>query len=199
MTNNKTDTIIPQLRAPDVQGMQKAIHNFLVSAGFSLDHPHLDETPQRVTQCWLECLLNGYQMDPKDILGETFPAEEKGLVLIRDIAFHGLCPHHLLPFTGKAHIAFLPNEKLIGFSKLADLVRCFTQRLVLQETANQLIIQAITDELQVKGAGCILEGQHACMTLRDAKHKDCKVVTSAFSGVFEEKPEWQLVLFNRNQ
>lgn len=169
-----------------------AVANFLQAQGFSLDQFHISDTPNRVAECWDQHLLNGYNVDPAELLRDQYPSSQTGVILVRDIHFHGMCPHHLLPFVGKAHIAYIPNQHIVGFSKISELVECLTRRLTLQETATQEVVRLLTEELQVKGAGCVMEAQHMCMILRDPQHHTSRITTSAYSGVFEE----QLVLQN---
>lgn len=175
---------------PERTAMQKAIKDLLTSAGFDPTHPHLQDTPQRVASCWLEDLLDGYSMSPAAILSDAFPSQNEGLVVVRNIHVHGLCPHHLLPFSGVAHIAYQPQSKVVGFSRLAELTRCFTHRLTLQETATRQIANALLEHLDARGAGCILEAVHTCMTLRGKDQRESRVLTSSFLGSLQTNPPW---------
>ncbi len=191
MNNNDKD--VPRLHQPNSKHMEKSIASLLEATGFDPSHPHLTRTPERVSQYWLENFLDGYELDPQTILKDRYPASEDSLVVIKDIHFHGLCPHHLLPFFGKAHVIYVPNKWVVGFSRLAELVRCFTHRFTLQETATQQIAHALMDELGALGAGCVMEATHTCMTLRKGDHQQSKILTNLFLGSLKDSPPWDQI------
>jgi GTP cyclohydrolase I len=110
-------------------------------------------------------------------------------VLVTDLSFHSMCPHHLLPVRGKAHVSYIPSGKLLGLGKIARLVACFTQRLTLQERATHQIAQALLEHLPAQGAGCVLEAEHLCLAIPGERHGSSRVITSAFVGAFHERPE----------
>lgn len=182
---------IPQERAPQQELMEQGIRLFLEGLGVPLDAPHLADTPQRVRACWQKDLLDGYQLDPAEILGDHFLAQSDDFILVRDIRFHGVCPHHLLPFFGTAHVAYVPKQHIVGFSQLGELVRCLTHRLTLQELATHQIAQALMEHLDAAGAACVMETTQLCMNLRSAEHTHSSVVTSCFLGTLRESPTLQ--------
>jgi GTP cyclohydrolase I len=174
--------------------MCKSIEDFLKASGFVSEHPQLVDTPQRVTETWLEQLLDGYHLDPVEILSEHYPSSDDGLVVVRDIDCHGVCPHHLLPFIGQADIAYIPDQAIVGFSKLTALVQCFTHRLTLQETATHQIAQALITYLGAKGAACVIKAQHLCMALRHSHQRKSQIITSSFQGSLRQNVEIQKFL-----
>jgi GTP cyclohydrolase I len=170
--------------------MARAIHDFLAAAGIDMGHSHLVGTPERVAKAWSDELLDGYDSDPAEILRENFDAEEppggpmSEIVLAKDIPFHGLCPHHLLPFQGEAHIGYIPSGKLAPFSGLARLVDCFAHRLEVQETITRQVADALVTHLGAKGAAVVLESEQTCMTVRGVKRRGTRIITTHFAGVF---------------
>jgi GTP cyclohydrolase I len=175
--------------------MSEAIRNFLESAGIDLNQPQLIDTPDRVARSWREELLDGYDADPALILKDSFEADRNrlklasGLVLVKDIPFHGLCPHHLLPLQGVAHIGYLPDGKLVPFSGLVRLLDCFAHRLEVQETVTKRVAEALMTHLGVKGAASVLESEQTCMTLRGVKRRGTRIVTSHFAGKFASRAD----------
>jgi GTP cyclohydrolase I len=175
--------------------MARAICDFLVAAGIDMNHSHLVGTPERVAKAWSDELLDGYKSDPAEILQESFDAEEthagpaSEIVLAKDIPFHGLCPHHLLPFQGEAHIGYIPLRKLAPFSGLARLVDCFAHRLEVQETVTRQVAEALVTRLGAKGAAVVLESEHTCMTVRGVKRRGTRIVTTHFAGAFNAEAD----------
>ncbi len=168
-----------------------AVRELLRACDLDLSHKDLTGTPMRVARLWATSFLSGYAMDPAVILGDPVLGEAPTeLVVIRDLPYHGMCPHHLLPYTGKATVAYLPGDKLVGFGRLGDLVRCYTQRLTLQERACNDIVDALMEHLDARGAGCVMVGAHTCLRIPDDKH-DATVVTSSFRGEMKGRPELQ--------
>lgn len=188
---------LPELgHPPNRQKMEQSITSLLEATGFSVTHPHLRETPERVAECWLNDLLDGYQAEPGALLADRYPVpEEGGLVVVRDMDCHGICPHHLLPFFGKVHVAYLPTEHIVGFSRLGQLVRCLTHRLTLQETATRLIAESLMQHLTAQGAGCVMVAQQMCMCLRSSEQNRSSVVTSCFLGEFKHRTDLQQLLY----
>jgi GTP cyclohydrolase I len=146
------------------------------------------ETPGRVIRSWSE-LYSGYKQDPATILKVFKDGACDEMVLLKNIEFYSTCEHHLLPFFGKAHIAYIPNGRVVGISKLARLLEVFARRLQIQERLGQQITETLMKELKPKGAACILEAQHFCMVSRGVQKQDSVMVTSSLKGVFLEKPE----------
>ena len=127
---------------------------------------------------------------PAKILGDPVEGEaDPDVVVVGGLRFHAMCPHHLLPYRGVAHVAYLPAGKLVGFGRLAELVDCFTKRLTLQERATHQIADALCRHLGARGAGCVIEAEQLCLALPDEKHDQSGVVTSAFVGEMRERPD----------
>jgi GTP cyclohydrolase IA len=169
--------------------VEDAIVTLLRACELDLGHKDLERTPTRVAKLWRDEFLSGYALDPATILGDPVMGEAPTeLVVIRDLPYHGMCPHHLLPYHGKATVAYLPREKLVGFGRLGDLVRCFTQRLTLQERACNDVADALMQHLDARGSGCVMVGEHACLRIPGDKH-DARVVTASFRGDMQARPE----------
>ena len=149
----------------------------------------LEDTPKRVIEAFEE-LYNGYSMDADTLLDATFNAEGyDGIVLLRDIEFHSTCEHHMLPFTGAAHVAYIPIEKIVGISKLARLVDLHSKRLQNQERITTQVADALEKHLKPLGAAIIIEAKHECMGCRGIKKSNATMTTSAMRGVFFDKAE----------
>ena len=168
-----------------------AAAQFLRACGLDPDgDADLRDTPRRVARLWRSEFLAGYAMSPAVILGEPVIGEaDPDVVVVGGLRFHSMCPHHLVPFRGVAHVAYIPNGKLVGFGRLADLVDCFTKRLTLQERATHQIAEALCTNLGAKGAGCVIEAEQLCLALPGEKHDASGVVTSAFVGEMRERPD----------
>jgi len=184
----------PLPAGPDVAGMRTAIRDFLRAAGIEIEGTELEETPSRVARAWRESFLDGYRADPAALFAETYPvpAGPKSLVLLKAIPFHGLCPHHLLPFYGRAHLAYLPGKKLASLSSLARLVDVYAHRLEIQETVTRQIADALTKHLKAAGAAVALETDQLCMTMRRPGRKGTRTITQHFTGAFARKSELRL-------
>ncbi|HEX7508226.1 MAG TPA: GTP cyclohydrolase I FolE [Polyangia bacterium] len=171
--------------------MSVAVAALLRAAGLDpAGDADLKQTPDRVAKLWHEEFLAGYAMDPAKILGEPVVGEsDPDVVIVAGLRFHSLCPHHLVPFRGVAHLAYVPAGKLAGFGRLADLVECFTKRLILQERATHQIAQALWQGLGARGAGCVLEAEQLCLALPGERHDKSCVLTSAFVGEMHERPD----------
>ena len=148
----------------------------------------LQETPARVIRSWSE-LYGGYKIDPVSVFKTFKDGACDEMVLLKDIEFYSTCEHHLLPFFGKAHIAYIPDGKVVGISKLARLLEVFARRLQIQERLGQQVTEAMNKYLLPKGAACILEAQHFCMVSRGIQKQNSIMVTSSLTGVFRDKPE----------
>ena len=146
----------------------------------------LARTPKRVTRSFA-WLTRGYRQDPLSVVGEgVFAEEHDHMVMVRDIELYSLCEHHLLPFFGKAHIAYIPNGRIVGLSKLARLVDVFARRLQVQERLTGEIAQAIEDVLAPRGVGVVIEAVHLCMMMRGVEKQNSKTITSALLGSFRD-------------
>lgn len=148
-----------------------------------------EDTPRRVAKMWNE-LLAGYDKDPKEILSKTFDVDAggdnnaNGIVIVKDIPLFSQCEHHLAPFYGKVHIAYIPRSKVVGLSKFARLVECFGRRLQVQERLTKQIADAIVENLDPIGVMVVVEAEHMCMTMRGIQKPGTKTVTSRVAGVF---------------
>jgi len=190
-----------QTLKPNPKAMQKAVADFLKAAGFGLEHPELEQTPQRVTQMWLEHFLDGYACSPEQLLEERFPSasEEGQMVLVHHLRFHSMCPHHLLPYEGYAHIAYLPAKSIVGFGRLAELVAGFAHRLSLQENVAQNIAWTLWTQLGAQGAACILQARQCCLRLRRPGCMDAWTHAEAYEGTFKTQKSLQEALWLRIQ
>jgi len=173
--------------AVDIPRIEKAIRELLFSVGEDPDREGLLKTPNRVARAYAE-MMAGLREDPRLHLKTVFHERYDEVVLLRDIEFNSLCEHHLLPFTGRAHVAYLPDGKVVGLSKLARLVEGYARRPQVQERLTTQIADALMDELQPIGAACVIEATHTCMTIRGAKKAGSSMVTSALRGIFRENP-----------
>ena len=160
----------------------------LESIGEDPNRPGLVDTPKRVARMYEE-LAAGYEEDVTKHLSKTFPAQNSEIVIEKDILFYSLCEHHLLPFFGKVHIAYVPNEKVVGISKLARTVEVYARRLQIQEQMTTQIADALTNHLCTKGVMVMIEAEHMCMTMRGIKKEGSKTVTFATRGCFCEDQE----------
>ncbi len=179
---------------PDRERLQRAAREFIRALGV-LDDPRVVEaSARRMTDAWAEDILGGYRVDPEAIV-EPFPAgEHSGMVVVRDVEFTSFCVHHLLPFVGRAHLAYLPGSLLTGISKLARLVDALARRLQIQEQMTGELVRVMEARLQPRGAGALIEAEHLCMTARGIKSRRSRIVTTAWSGVFESHPEQRRAL-----
>jgi len=167
----------------DQERIRQAVREILLAVGEDPDREGLRETPARVARMYAE-LLSGMRVDPKIYLEKFFTEKYDEVVLVRDISFCSLCEHHLLPFTGKAHVAYLPAGKVIGLSKLARVVETLSRRPQVQERMTEDIANLLTSELNARGVAVVLEATHTCMTIRGVRKPDSLCVTSAMKGVF---------------
>ncbi len=167
----------------DQERIRQAVREILLAVGEDPDREGLRETPARVARMYAE-LLSGMRVDPKIYLEKFFTEKYDEVVLVRDISFCSLCEHHLLPFTGKAHVAYLPAGKVIGLSKLARVVETLSRRPQVQERMTEDIANLLTSELNARGVAVVLEATHTCMTIRGVRKPDSFCVTSAMKGVF---------------
>ncbi|MBO9541528.1 GTP cyclohydrolase I FolE [bacterium] len=164
---------------------RQALRTLLEIIGEDPDREGLKDTPDRVLRSWTE-IFAGYHQDPAEILSTTFEEVEgyQEFVLLKDIPFDSTCEHHMLPFDGRAHIAYLPSDRVVGLSKLARLVDCFARRLQIQERMTQHIAQALMTHLGARGVAVLVEGVHGCMTCRGVRKEGSTMVTTAFEGEF---------------
>jgi GTP cyclohydrolase IA len=148
----------------------------------------LAKTPRRVANA-LAWLTRGYQQRVEDVVGDAlFEETHESMVMVRDIELYSLCEHHMLPFFGKAHVAYIPNGRIVGLSKLPRLVEMFARRLQVQERLTEEIAQAVQDVLEPRGVGVVIECFHLCMMMRGVEKQNSKTITSAVRGVFRDDP-----------
>ena len=175
------DLFDEELFAPGLDGV---IHEMLSKLGQDTERDGLLRTPERVARS-LTFLTSGYQQDPREVVGSAlFDAEYDEMVVVRDVELYSLCEHHLLPFFGRAHIAYLPGDKIVGLSKVARLVEVYARRLQVQERLTTEIANAINDILKPKGVGVVIEARHLCMMMRGVEKQNSFAVTSCMLGQF---------------
>jgi GTP cyclohydrolase I len=171
----------------DLQRIEKAVLEILEAVGENPQREGLRDTPKRVARMYAE-LLDGMRRDPSEHLGSVFHEKYDEIVLLRDIPFYSICEHHLMPFIGKAHVAYLPDGQVLGVSKLARIVDMFARRLQLQERLTDQIADFLMKNLRPKGVTVVLEASHSCMTIRGIKKPGAVMVTSALRGIFKSDP-----------
>ena len=171
----------------DVDKIEKAVAEILAAVGEDPKREGLKGTPGRVARMYSE-LLGGIHEDPSNHLRSVFTEDYNEIVLLRDIPFYSICEHHLLPFIGSAHVAYLPTGTVLGVSKLARIVDTFARRLQAQERLTYQIADFIMDRLEPSGVAVVLEASHSCMTIRGIKKPGSVMVTSALRGIFMKDP-----------
>ena len=177
-----------EIVSPNLEELKSHYHSIITLLGEDAGREGLLKTPERVAKAMLS-LTKGYHMDPHEVLRSAkFQEEYSQMVIVKDIDFFSLCEHHMLPFYGKAHVAYIPDGKVVGLSKLARTVEVFARRLQLQEQLTDQIADALMDELGVKGAMVMVQAEHMCMTMRGIKKPGSQTVTIARRGVFETDP-----------
>lgn len=169
----------------DLKRIEKAALEILYALGEDPNREGLQKTPERVARMYSE-LLAGMRSDPAEHLESVFTEQHDEIVLLRDIPFFSVCEHHLMPFIGKAHIAYLPAGRVIGVSKLARIVDDFAHRLQVQERLTEQIADFLIENLQPQGAAAVLEASHSCMTIRGTRKPGSVMVTSALRGIFKK-------------
>lgn len=170
----------------DLERIERAVYEILIAVGEDPERDGLAETPRRVAKSYAE-LFRGLRETPATHLARVFQQENDDVILVRDIEFHSLCEHHLLPFTGKAHIAYLPaGGKVVGLSKLARTVEVFARRPQVQERLTNQIADALDDHLRPRGAAVVIEAEHFCMKMRGVNKSSSVMVTSTLRGAFRD-------------
>jgi len=174
-------------KAIDTERIKKAVREILLAVGEDVEREGLKETPDRVARMYAE-LLSGMREDPEVHLRSIFTEKYEEIVLLRDIPFYSICEHHMMPFIGSAHVAYLPSGSILGVSKLARIVDCFAHRLQTQERLTSQIADLIMNRLDSKGVAVVLEASHSCMTIRGIRKPGSTMVTSALRGIFKKDP-----------
>jgi GTP cyclohydrolase I len=192
MSNTRDSDVIPLFAADAVmageacENMAALVRRQLELLGEDPERDGLAKTPERVARS-LAWLTRGYALDAKSVIGDAlFDVDSEGMVMVRDIELYSLCEHHLLPFYGKVHIAYIPRGRVVGLSKLARLVEVFARRLQVQERLTEQIAQALEDVLSPQGVGVVIEASHLCMMMRGVEKQNSKTITSALRGCFRD-------------
>jgi GTP cyclohydrolase I len=180
--------LAPRPRRPvDHARIEAAVREILLAVGENPEREGLRETPARVARMYAE-LFSGLHRDPHELLRKKFTQKYDEMVLERDVRFDSTCEHHLMPFLGKAHIAYLPNGQIVGLSKLARVVEVLARRPQVQERMTEELADLLMEELAPRGVAVILEATHTCMTIRGVRKADSVCTTSAMRGAFRDNP-----------
>jgi GTP cyclohydrolase I len=178
----------------DLPRIEAAVREILLAIGEDPEREGLIDTPARVARMYAE-VFAGLEVDPHAVPLVTFPENHREMVVLRDIPFASFCEHHLLPFTGHAHIGYVPNGRIIGLSKLARLVETFARRPQVQERMTSAIADTLMTSLQPDGVAVLIEASHTCMTIRGVQKPGATMVTSAVRGSFRNRPETRAEFF----
>ncbi|MEA3326423.1 MAG: GTP cyclohydrolase I FolE [Chloroflexota bacterium] len=170
----------------DLLALEESVKSILTAIGEDVDREGLLRTPHRVAKSYEE-LLSGYRMDPRALINEAvFDVAYDEMVVVRNIEFYSLCEHHMLPFIGHVHVAYIPSDKVIGLSKIPRIVDLFSRRLQVQERMTKQIADYINVVLNPRGVAVVVEGLHMCMMLRGVKKQNARMTTSAMLGAFRD-------------
>lgn len=168
--------------------LEEAVRHVLMEIGEDPDRPGLLQTPYRVAKMYEE-LTAGYHVDPRELVNDAiFDIKYDEMVVVRDVDYYSLCEHHLLPFFGKAHVAYIPDGKVIGLSKIPRVVEMFSRRLQVQERMTQEIAEFLREVLEPQGVAVVVEGAHMCAMMRGVKKDNARMVTSSMLGIFRRDP-----------
>ena len=179
---------IPRCGAAKLASLERSFHEILQAVGEDPQREGLLRTPARAARAF-EFLTNGYRQDLDAIVNQAiFQSEASEIVLVKDIELYSMCEHHLLPFVGKAHVAYIPNGKVIGLSKVARIVDVFARRLQIQEQLTVQIADALMQSLQPSGVAVVIEAKHLCMMMRGVEKQNSVMTTSCLLGSFKEDP-----------
>ncbi len=176
------------LRLIDTPRIEAAMREILLAIGEDPERDGLEATPARVSRMYAE-ILAGRDVDPRRHLSVTFEEDHHEMVLVKSIPFESLCEHHLMPFIGKAHVAYIPKGRIVGLSKLARVLEDYARRLQVQERLTSQVADAIQECLDPKGVGVVLEATHTCMTMRGVRKSGATMMTSAVRGSFRSNAE----------
>jgi len=185
--DNPTDGLVAKSKV-DISEVQSAVHRILLAIGEDPERDGLKRTPERMARMYAE-LLSGYQMDPVLVVNDAlFEVKYDEMVIVRDIEFFSLCEHHLLPFMGRVHVAYIPNGKVLGLSKIPRIVDLYARRLQVQERMTSQIADFIRDLLHPQGVAVVVEALHLCMSMRGVQKHNARLTTSAMHGAFRANP-----------
>jgi GTP cyclohydrolase I len=171
----------------DLERIRNAVREILIAVGEDPDREGLLETPDRVARMYAE-VFQGLHEDPRTHLRKVFTQKYDEMVIVRDIRFESFCEHHLLPFVGKAHVAYIPNGKVVGLSKIPRVIDALARRPQLQEKLTEDVAELIMTELGAQGVAVVMEASHSCMTIRGVHKQGSSMVTSALRGICKDKP-----------
>jgi len=175
--------------AEGIEELAQLVRRQLELLGEDPERQGLVKTPDRVALS-LSWLTRGYEQDVRKVIGDAlFDESHENMVMVRDIELYSLCEHHMLPFYGKAHIAYIPNGRIVGLSKIPRIVDVFAQRLQVQERLTDQIAEAVCEILNPRGVGVVIEAYHLCMMMRGVQKQNSKTITSALRGVFRDDPK----------
>lgn len=181
----------------DLPAITNSVTQILQAIGEDPAREGLVRTPERVARAYQE-ILGGYQTDPVQLVnGALFNVDYDEMVIVKDIEYYSLCEHHMLPFFGRAHVAYVPKGRVIGLSKIPRIVDMFAHRLQVQERMTQQIAEFIQEVINPWGVGVVIEGQHLCMMMRGIKKEQAKMTTSAMLGGFRKRLETRMEFLNR--
>jgi len=189
MENLMDKHLVDSVYISDEEKRALAVQLLLSSVGEDIYREGLLDTPSRVARMYEE-IFGGYKQDPEKLLTVTFDSDDDegdkygSLVLVKDIPLYSHCEHHMVPFFGKAHVAYIPEEKVVGISKIARLIDCFSHRLQIQERLTTQVANALEKFLNPKGVAVVIEAEHMCMTMRGVRKPGARTVTSTLKGVF---------------
>jgi GTP cyclohydrolase I len=177
-TNHKTKGQV------DYQRIERAVREILLAVGEDPDREGLTETPARVARMYAE-MFSGLHGDPRALLDKKFTQKHDEMVLVKDIGFESMCEHHLLPFAGKAHVAYMPEGRIVGLSKIPRVLEVLSHRPQVQERMTEELADLLMEELEARGVAVVLEASHSCMTIRGVRKASSLCITSAMRGVFQ--------------
>ncbi|MEP1208214.1 MAG: GTP cyclohydrolase I FolE [Rhizobiaceae bacterium] len=182
-----------KVERPSREEAEAAVSTLLRWSGDDPNREGLLDTPARVAKAYRE-LFKGYEEDPAEVLGRTFEevAGYDDMVVVKDISFHSLCEHHMVPIIGKAHVGYLPDGRVLGLSKIARVVDIFAHRLQTQESITSQVANAIQDALNPRGVAVLIEAEHMCMAMRGIRKQGSTTLTTTFTGAFKDDPQEQM-------
>lgn len=181
--------VAPTIERPSCEEAEAAVRTLIRWAGDDPDRAGLRETPTRVAKAYFDFFAGNFH-DSADDLDATFPKEAGygEIILVGDIPFHSHCEHHLVPFFGKAHVGYIPSERIVGLSRLARVVQTYSQRLQTQERLTAEIAEAVQHGLQAEGVAVLMEAEHLCMSMRGIRQPGTQTMTAHFTGAFKNDP-----------